>query len=107
MAATSALSMMRSSGYDHCYILSSAACSLTLAIDPPSAKPQAAITGDAMKRHAMLVTAILMSSTSAASADWLEFRGPGGLGISTDKSLPVTWSAKQGVVWKTELPGYG
>src|ERR1700674_226595 len=42
-----------------------------------------------------------------ASADWLQFRGPAGLGISTEKNLPTAWAPQQGVVWKTELPGAG
>ncbi|MBI3406809.1 MAG: PQQ-like beta-propeller repeat protein [Planctomycetes bacterium] len=40
-------------------------------------------------------------------ADWREFRGPGGQGISPEKNLPVEWSAKKNVVWKTRLPGPG
>jgi outer membrane protein assembly factor BamB len=42
-----------------------------------------------------------------ALGDWLQFRGPGGLGISSEKGLPTKWSAKENVVWKTELPGAG
>ncbi len=40
-------------------------------------------------------------------ADWSRFRGPGGLGESTDKNLPATWTDEQNVVWKTALPGPG
>lgn len=40
-------------------------------------------------------------------ADWPQFRGPGGQGVSAAKGLPVTWSATENVVWKTELPGAG
>jgi outer membrane protein assembly factor BamB len=43
----------------------------------------------------------------AASADWLQFRGPGGLGIAADKNTPVTWSADASIAWKTALPGPG
>jgi hypothetical protein len=39
--------------------------------------------------------------------DWPQFRGPGGRGVSEVKGLPVTWSAKENVVWKAELPGPG
>jgi outer membrane protein assembly factor BamB len=41
------------------------------------------------------------------AADWPQFRGPDGLGISDDKDVPTTWSASENVVWKTELPGAG
>jgi outer membrane protein assembly factor BamB len=43
----------------------------------------------------------------AGAADWLQFRGPGGLGQAADKDLPVTWSATENLVWKTPLPGAG
>ncbi len=39
--------------------------------------------------------------------DWPQFRGPGGLGVSTEKGLPITWSQKENLAWKTELPGPG
>jgi len=40
-------------------------------------------------------------------ADWTEFRGPGGLGTSAEKGLPVKWSSRDNIVWKTRLPGPG
>src|SRR5262249_33540107 len=43
----------------------------------------------------------------APGADWSEFRGPHGLGISEEKDLPVQWSADKNIVWKTRLPGPG
>jgi outer membrane protein assembly factor BamB len=41
------------------------------------------------------------------AADWLQFRGPGGLGVAPDQGLPATWSATENIVWKTDLPGPG
>lgn len=43
----------------------------------------------------------------AGAADWLQFRGPGGLGIAQDSGLPATWDDAKNVLWKTELPGPG
>lgn len=40
-------------------------------------------------------------------ADWLQFRGPGGLGQSEEKGLPVEWSAEKNIAWKVKLPGAG
>lgn len=40
-------------------------------------------------------------------ADWTRFRGPNGLATSEETGLPVRWSAKENVVWRTELPGPG
>ena len=48
-----------------------------------------------------------LGQSHAQTNDWLEFRGPGGLGVSSSQGLPVRWSAGQNVVWKTELPGPG
>src|SRR5262249_36248226 len=62
-----------------------------------------------MKTHLPLVVvcAFLSQVGLASATDWLQFRGPGGLGVSTEKNLPTTWSAKSNVLWKTELPGAG
>ncbi len=40
-------------------------------------------------------------------ADWPQFRGPGGSGVSDDTGLPVSWNAEENVIWKTALPGFG
>jgi len=47
------------------------------------------------------------ASAAKAAGGWAQFRGPGGLGVSPDKGVPVTWSATEGVVWKTPMPGAG
>jgi outer membrane protein assembly factor BamB len=39
--------------------------------------------------------------------DWPRFRGPTGQGISQEKNLPVKWSATEGILWKTAIPGEG
>jgi outer membrane protein assembly factor BamB len=41
------------------------------------------------------------------AADWSQFRGPGGLGTSDEKDLPIKWSAHDNIVWRTPLPGPG
>lgn len=43
----------------------------------------------------------------AAATNWPRFRGPNGTGVSDDKNIPVEWNNKQGVLWKTPLPGVG
>jgi hypothetical protein len=57
-----------------------------------------------------LVLLLIAGTTLSAqekTADWPQFRGPGGLGVSPAKGLPHTWSQKENVLWKTELPGPG
>lgn len=41
------------------------------------------------------------------AADWNQFRGPQGNGISQETGLPVKWDAQQGIAWKADLPGKG
>ena len=40
-------------------------------------------------------------------ANWPQFRGPGGRGVSDNQALPLRWSATENVAWKTDLPGRG
>jgi outer membrane protein assembly factor BamB len=39
--------------------------------------------------------------------DWPQFRGPGGQGHSSEKSLTTTWSETKNVRWKMPIPGSG
>jgi outer membrane protein assembly factor BamB len=59
----------------------------------------------------MIAVGVLSGSGSFAADvpkdDWPQFRGPGGLGVSTSRNLPTSWSATENVVWKTALPGPG
>jgi outer membrane protein assembly factor BamB len=52
---------------------------------------------------------ILCLLSSARAADWPQFRGPGGAGVSEETGLPTTWDGPAGtnVCWKAELPGRG
>jgi outer membrane protein assembly factor BamB len=49
----------------------------------------------------------MLPGWAAGQSHWPQFRGPGGLGVSQDKGVPLTWSPTQNIVWKTELPGKG
>lgn len=55
----------------------------------------------------MLPLGLLGICPPPAMADWPQCRGPGGLGLSSAKGLPVTGSADKNVVWKAGLPGPG
>ena len=58
----------------------------------------------------VLATRVLMAAdppTSNAAAEWPQFRGPDGQGHATQTGLPVRWSERQNVVWKTAIPGQG
>jgi len=55
-------------------------------------------------RSSLLVAVLALA---AAGADWPQFRGPGGVGESSEQGLPETWSDDENIVWKTALPGHG
>jgi len=54
----------------------------------------------------LLCTLAMAAVASGAAGDWARFRGPQGLGVSTDTSLPVSWSGEENVVWKTGAPSF-
>ncbi len=42
------------------------------------------------------------------AADWPQFRGPDGSGVTHDaRGVPTEWSPTDNIVWKTPMPGYG
>jgi outer membrane protein assembly factor BamB len=45
--------------------------------------------------------------SSLHAADWPCFRGPDGLGVSSEKNLPAQWSKEQNLAWKLPLQGKG
>lgn len=64
----------------------------------------------------LLLIGLCNSATSAKppktkpapkNANWAQWRGPDGQGISPETTLPTTWSATQNIKWKTPLPGRG
>lgn len=42
-----------------------------------------------------------------AAAEWPQFRGPDGQGHAAQTGLPVQWSERKNVAWKTRIPGQG
>lgn len=59
---------------------------------------------------AVMISATIISSpfaTAAEEPDWNQFRGPHADGTSKATGLPVTWSEKENIVWKTAVHGRG
>jgi outer membrane protein assembly factor BamB len=48
---------------------------------------------------------LLLSAGAGMAENWPQFRGPTGQGISSETGVPLSWSAVEGVVWKTSIPG--
>jgi outer membrane protein assembly factor BamB len=49
----------------------------------------------------------LLMTTAVAGDNWPQFRGPRGESRSDATGLPVKWSEKENVAWKTEIHGKG
>ncbi|MBI3880030.1 MAG: PQQ-binding-like beta-propeller repeat protein [Verrucomicrobia bacterium] len=65
-----------------------------------------------MRQLALVLFASLALTPLARAADWPEFRGPTHDGLSTERGLPISWSATNGapmknIAWKIPLPGGG
>lgn len=63
---------------------------------------------------ACLLTLSVVDTTTAAAkppakgdANWPQWRGPGGQGVSAEKDVPVEWSATKNVRWKAPVEGRG
>ncbi len=57
--------------------------------------------------RAICISVITMTSTNLNAGDWPAFRGPVGLGVSSDAGFPVSWSPDENVRWKVALPNRG
>ncbi|MGE0393691.1 MAG: PQQ-binding-like beta-propeller repeat protein, partial [Vicinamibacterales bacterium] len=68
--------------------------------------PSAPVTRRLRTASAVAALAIVLPAP-AASADWPQFRGPGGQGVSDERNLPLHWSETDGVRWKVPVPGLG
>ncbi|MDQ3472958.1 MAG: PQQ-binding-like beta-propeller repeat protein, partial [Acidobacteriota bacterium] len=54
-----------------------------------------------------LATVLVLNTQPSSAADWPQWRGPAGQGISTEKNLPTTWTASRNIKWKTPIAGRG
>lgn len=57
------------------------------------------------RRATLFCFAVLAITATVHAENWPGFRGPTGMGISTERDLPVTWNAKTGenIVWRVPL----
>jgi outer membrane protein assembly factor BamB len=57
-------------------------------------------------KHTQTCISLLLCTTAAVCADnWPQFRGLTGQGHSSERGLPLNWSATNNVAWKTPIPG--
>jgi outer membrane protein assembly factor BamB len=55
----------------------------------------------------LALLAFLSLTTVGSAANWPQWRGPDGSGISTEKNLPAEWSPGKNIKWKTPIAGRG
>src|SRR4029453_8583632 len=54
-----------------------------------------------------LIASAVLTTASVRAENWPQWRGPGGQGVSSERTLPVEWAPDRNIAWKTELPGSG
>ena len=52
-----------------------------------------------------LLSSLMFLTLTVGATNWPQWRGPGGMGISTETNLPVEWSATKNIKWKTAIAG--
>src|SRR6185503_8497621 len=54
-----------------------------------------------------ILIAVASATPTVQSADWPQWRGPEGTGVSSEKNLPIIWHEQRSIVWKCPLPESG
>src|SRR5262249_36473333 len=74
----------------------------------PAARKEVITDGSCSMLRALGAGCLLLTITLAATADnWPGWRGPAGSAVSSEASLPVSWSKTEGIAWQVALPGAG
>ncbi len=53
-----------------------------------------------------IVVLVLLSVSASYAENWPQWRGPALNGTSSEKNLPVKWSAEENIAWKLAMPGW-
>jgi outer membrane protein assembly factor BamB len=54
-----------------------------------------------------IISTILLLNVSSLAANWPQWRGPSGMGVSDEKNLPTQWGIGKNIKWKTPIAGRG
>ena len=55
----------------------------------------------------VLLSSVVVLTSTAGAANWPQWRGPGGTGVSAETNLPGEWSPAKNIRWKTPVAGRG
>ena len=58
-------------------------------------------------RLAVLLLAMLFFHATAFAEDWPQWRGPAGIGVSSEHDFPIEWDDRRNVCWHVPLPDRG
>ena len=58
-------------------------------------------------RRTILLLLLTASLSLAYAGNWPGWRGPGSLGVSTEKGIPAQWDLSRNIKYKVEVPGLG
>ena len=60
-----------------------------------------------LPRLLLTATAAATLTVSLHAANWPQWRGVDGQGVSAETNLPAQWGPGQNIAWKTAIPGFG
>lgn len=60
-----------------------------------------------MESMVFRVSVLLFVANGVQAGEWLQFRGPGGSGVSDERDVPFRWTSEENVRWSVALPGPG
>ncbi len=55
----------------------------------------------------LFLSCLALLTTTAGAANWPQWRGPNGSGVSTEKNLPAEWNPNKNIKWKIPIAGRG
>src|SRR5262245_47663620 len=58
-------------------------------------------------KHVTVLSIVFAIASCAHAENWPAWRGPTGLGYSTEKDPPLKWTEKENIRWKAPLPDRG
>jgi outer membrane protein assembly factor BamB len=60
-----------------------------------------------MSPNSAVIPLVVALGVVVSAADWPQWRGPFGTGVSPEKNLPTRWGASQNIAWKAPIAGAG
>lgn len=54
-----------------------------------------------------LLGILMLLCVQTTAAEWRQFRGQGGAGLTDEPQLPATWGEDENIQWSVEIPGEG